>query len=219
MDENGAEVSQGTMGHITVTGENVMLGYYKNSEATAEVLTDGRLWTGDLGYMDEEGFLSVIGRAKALLIREDGEKYSPEEIEEAITMSTDVFDQLMVWCDHKKYTMALVTLDETKVKNLITRKSIHSAEALLEVLIEEFYRFKNDPKAKKVQSAWVPSVFQILEEPFSEQNGTINSTMKLVRHKVAEVYKEYIEYSYVSEGSSTINKKNLALVAKKFSLK
>ncbi len=219
MDENGAEVSQGTMGHITITGENVMLGYYKNPEATAEVLSDGRLWTGDLGYMDEEGFLYVIGRAKALLIREDGEKYSPEEIEEAITMSTDLFDQLMVWCDHKKYTTALVTLEETRVKNLITRKSLHSAEALLEVLIEEFYRFKSDPRAKKVQSAWVPSVFQILEEPFSEQNGTINSTMKLVRHKVAEVYKEYIEYSYALEGSSTINKRNLSFIAKKFSLK
>lgn len=218
MDENGVGVQQGIMGHITITGENVMLGYYRNPEATAEVLRDGRLWTGDLGFMDEDGFLSVIGRAKALLIRDDGEKYSPEEIEEAITMSTDVFDQIMVWCDHRKYTMALVTLDEVKIKNLIAKKSIHSAEALLGILVDEFYRFKNDPKAKKVQSTWIPSVFQILEEPFSEQNGTINSTMKLVRHKVSEVYKEYIEYSYLSEGSNTINKKNLSLIARRFSL-
>ncbi len=218
MDERGDEVPLGTVGHITITGENVMLGYYKNPEATAEVLRDGRLWTGDLGFMDEEGFLSVIGRAKALLIRDDGEKYSPEEIEEAITMSTDVFDQIMVWCDHRKYTIALVTLDEVKVKNLIAKRSLHSAEALLEVLIDEFYRFKNDPKAKKVQSTWIPSVFQIVEEPFSEQNGTINSTMKLVRHKVSEVYKEYIEYSYLPEGSTTMNKKNLSLLARKFSL-
>ncbi len=218
MDENGVEVQQGTMGHITITGENVMLGYYRNPEATAEVLRDGRLWTGDLGSMDEDGFLAVIGRAKALLIREDGEKYSPEEIEEAITMSTDVFDQIMVWCDHRKYTMALVTLDEVKVKNLIAKRSIHSAEALLAILVDEFYRFKNDPKAKKVQSTWIPSVFQIVEEPFSEQNGTINSTMKLVRHKVSEVYKEYIEYSYLPEGSSTMNKKNLSLIARRFSL-
>ncbi len=218
MDENGVEVQQGTMGHITITGENVTLGYYRNPEATAEVLRDGRLWTGDLGSMDEDGFLAVIGRAKALLIREDGEKYSPEEIEEAITMSTDVFDQIMVWCDHRKYTMALVTLDEVKVKNLIAKRSIHSAEALLAILVDEFYRFKNDPKAKKVQSTWIPSVFQIVEEPFSEQNGTINSTMKLVRHKVSEVYKEYIEYSYLPEGSSTMNKKNLSLIARRFSL-
>jgi len=218
MDENGVEVQQGTMGHITITGENVMLGYYRNPEATAEVLRDGRLWTGDLGSMDEDGFLAVIGRAKALLIREDGEKYSPEEIEEAITMSTDVFDQIMVWCDHRKYTMALVTLDEVKVKNLIAKRSIHSAEALLAIIVDEFYRFKNDPKAKKVQSTWIPSVFQIVEEPFSEQNGTINSTMKLVRHKVSEVYKEYIEYSYLPEGSSTMNKKNLSLIARRFSL-
>lgn len=218
MDERGNDAPLGTVGHITITGENVMLGYYKNPEATAEVLRDGRLWTGDLGFLDEEGFLTVIGRAKALLIREDGEKYSPEEIEESITMSTDVFDQIMVWCDHRKYTMALVALDEEKIKHLIAKKSIHSAEVLLKILIDEFYRFKNDPKAKKVQAAWIPSVFQILEEPFSEQNGTINSTMKLVRPKVYDVYKEYIEYSYLPEGSSTMNKRNLSFLVRRFSL-
>jgi len=94
MDERGNEAPLGTVGQITIIGENVMLGYYKNHEATAEVLRDGRLWTGDLGFMDEDGFLTVIGRAKALLIRDDGEKYSPEEIEEAITMSTDVLIKL-----------------------------------------------------------------------------------------------------------------------------
>ena len=218
MDEQGNEVPQGTEGLITITGENVMLGYYKNPEATAEALRGDRLWTGDLGYFDKDGFLAVIGRAKALLIRDDGEKYSPEAIEEAIMISTDVFDQLMVWCDHKKYTTALVTLDETKIKNLIAKRSIHSAEALIEALIDEFYGFKNDPNAKKVQSTWVPSVFQILEEPFSEQNGTINSTMKLVRYKVADVYREYLEYSYSPEGAITVNKKNLSFLAKKFFL-
>ncbi len=209
MSDSGTELPRGTVGQITITGENVMLGYYRNPEATAEALRGGRLWTGDLGYIDEDGFLVVVGREKALLISEDGEKYSPEEIEEAIGMSTDVFDQIMVWCDHRKYTMALVTLDERKVKNLIEKKSITNEEGLLNSLIEEFYRFKNDPKAKKVQPAWIPAVFQIPEEPFSESNGTINSTMKLVRHKASQVYKELIEYSYTSAGSKTFNEKNL----------
>lgn len=219
MNDEGMELPVGEVGHITITGDNVMLGYFKNPEATAETLKWGRLWTGDLGYIDSDGFLYVIGRAKALLIREDGEKYSPEEIEEAITISTDVFEQIMVWCDHKKYTTALVVLDDAKIKQLIKHKGIQSAEGLLKTIYEEFYRFKNDPKAKKVQVAWIPSVFQVLSEPFNEQNGTINSTMKLVRHKAAEVYQSYIGYSYETEGSTTINPRNLAVVAKKYSLR
>jgi long-chain acyl-CoA synthetase len=218
MDEMGTEVANGTIGHITITGENVMLGYYKNPEATAEALRDGRLWTGDLGYIDEDGFLVVVGREKALLIREDGEKYSPEEIEEAITASTEVFDQIMVWCDHKKYTIALVALDEDKVKHLIRSNSINTAEQLLSMLTNEFYRFKTDPRAKRVQPAWIPAVFQILEEPFSEQNGTINSTMKLVRHKAAQIYQDLIAFSYTSDGSTTFNNHNLERIRKRFSL-
>lgn len=214
MSDAGTELPRGAVGQITITGENVMLGYYKNPDATAEALRGGRLWTGDLGYIDEDGFLVVVGREKALLISEDGEKYSPEEIEESIGMSTDVFDQIMVWCDHRKYATALVTLDERKVKNLIEGKSITNPEELLKTLVEEFYRFKTDPKAKKVQSAWIPAVFQILEEPFSEQNGTINSTMKLVRHKAAQVYRELLEYSYTNEGSKAFNEKNLSVLKK-----
>jgi len=219
LNDEGKELARGEVGNITITGENVMLGYFKNPEATAETLRGGRLWTGDLGYIDSDGFLYVIGRAKALLIREDGEKYSPEEIEESIGMSTDIFEQIMAWCDHKKYTTALVVLDDAKVKHLIKQRGISSAEALLKIVYEEFYRFKSDPNAKKVQAAWIPSVFQILPEPFNEQNGTINSTMKLVRHKASEVYREYIDYSYETEGSNTINPRNLAVLAKKYALR
>jgi len=64
MDERGNEALLGTVGQITIIGENVMLGYYKNHEATAEVLRDGRLWTGDLGFMDEDGFLTVDWKGK-----------------------------------------------------------------------------------------------------------------------------------------------------------
>ncbi|MDX9784665.1 MAG: AMP-binding protein, partial [Spirochaetia bacterium] len=97
---DGSEAPHGVTGEITITGENVMKGYYKNPEATAQTIKDGRLYSGDRGYIDEDGFLYVVGREKALLIAEDGEKYSPEEIEEAITTSTDLIDQIMVWCDH-----------------------------------------------------------------------------------------------------------------------
>ena len=129
-----------------------MKGYFKNPDATAKALRDGWLYTGDLAYLDADGFLVVVGREKALLIAEDGEKYSPEEIEEAVTFSTDVIDQIMAWCDQKKYTIALVTLDTGKVERMVKARASPRPRLSSPSLQEDFYRFKNDPKAKKVQA-------------------------------------------------------------------
>jgi len=215
---DGGPAGANETGEIVIRGGNVMKGYFKNPDASAQGLRDGWLYTGDLAYWDTDGFLVVVGREKALLIAEDGEKYSPEEIEEAIGFSTDVIDQVMAYCDHRKYTMALVCLDTGKVERLIRSRGIGSAEALLPILKDELYRFRTDPKAKKVQAAWVPSVFQIVAEPFSEKNGTVNSTMKLVRHRIAEVHSDLIEYAYTKEGSIMENPRNLAVLVDLFSL-
>jgi long-chain acyl-CoA synthetase len=215
---DGSPAGAHETGEIVIRGGNVMKGYFKNPDASAHALRDGWLYTGDLAYWDADGFLVVVGREKALLITDDGEKYSPEEIEEAIGFSTDVIDQVMAYCDHRKYTMALVSLDTGKVERLIRSRGIRSADELLPVLNGELYRFRADPKAKKVQAAWVPSVFQIVGEPFSEQNGTINSTMKMVRHRIAEVHADLIEYAYTKEGSITENPRNLTVLRDLFKL-
>jgi long-chain acyl-CoA synthetase len=209
MDQDGKELKPGQTGEISISGENVMKCYLGNPEATAEALHDGRLWTGDLGYIDSDGFLTVVGREKALLVGADGEKYSPEEIEEAVTTSTNLIDQIMVWCDNKKYSCALITLDRNRLEKFARSKSIVDSHLLLTELQEEFYRFRKDPSAKKVQNAWVPAVFQIVPQPFGEADGTVNSTMKIVRHKVAAKYADLVDYSYTSEGSSTINPRNI----------
>jgi len=206
---DGSPVATGETGEIVIRGGNVMKGYFRNPEASAAALRDGWLYTGDLAYMDADGFLVVVGREKALLIAEDGEKYSPEEIEEAMATSTDVADQIMAWCDHRKYTIALVTLDTAKVERLMKSRAITCAEALLPALKEELYRFRKDPRAKKVQATWIPAVCQIVPEAFSEKNGTVNSTLKMVRHRIAEVHADLIEYSYSPQGSTFENARNL----------
>ncbi|MCL1973228.1 MAG: AMP-binding protein, partial [Bacteroidetes bacterium] len=76
-DDEGKRLPQGIQGEIVVKGENVMAGYWKNEAATLEALRDGHLYTGDLGYIDPDGLLVVLGRFKSLLIGGDGEKYSP----------------------------------------------------------------------------------------------------------------------------------------------
>jgi long-chain acyl-CoA synthetase len=83
-NEDGVEVPVGQKGEIVCKGENVMKGYWKNERATEETIKDGWLYTGDMGYLDEDGYLYVLGRFKSLLIASDGEKYSPEGIEEAL---------------------------------------------------------------------------------------------------------------------------------------
>jgi long-chain acyl-CoA synthetase len=215
---DGTLARSGETGELVIQGGNVMKGYFRNPEATCMALRDGWLYTGDLAFMDADGFLVVVGREKALLIAEDGEKYSPEEIEEAVTSSTDLIDQIMAFCDHRKYTIALVTLDTAKVERLVRQRGISGAADLLSLLKEEFYRFRNDPKAKKVQAAWVPSVFQVVPEPFTEKNGTINSMLKLVRHRITDVHKDLIEYAYTRDGAQTENQRNLEALRTLFKL-
>ena len=103
-DADGNELPQGQQGEIVVKGENVMAGYWKNPEATASTVRDGWLYTGDLGYMNPEGLLYVMGRFKSLLIGSDGEKYSPEGIEEALVQTCDTIDQVMLYNNQSAYT-------------------------------------------------------------------------------------------------------------------
>jgi len=102
----------------------------------------------------------------------DPRVHLPEEIEEAVTFSTDAAEQIMAFCDHKKYTAALVTLDTGKVERLAKSRGIACAADLLAVLTAELNRFRADPKARRVQPAWAPLVFQIVPEPFSDKDGT-----------------------------------------------
>ncbi len=214
-DENGKEVEKGEKGEIVIKGDNVMKGYYKNPDATVKALKDGWLYTGDLGYFDEDNFLVVVGRSKALLISEDGEKYSPEEIEEAIVNSSALIHQIMIYNDHKKFTSALLTLDQAKVRQRIKKDPVSGPEELLKIIKEDMLLFSKQPEFKdKFPSKWIPSQFQILEEEFSEENHMINSTLKMVRHKITEVYSDRIEMIYDEKNKDV--EMNLSILKKMF---
>ncbi|HSV55643.1 MAG TPA: AMP-binding protein, partial [Magnetospirillaceae bacterium] len=215
---DGSECEVGETGEIVIRGLNVMKGYYRNPEATAKALRDGQLFTEDLAFFDNDGFLVVVGRVKALLIAADGEKYSPEEIEEAIGTSTSCFAQIMAYNDQRKYTSAVVALETSAVERMIKTEGIRTAVSLMDRLVEEFYRFKGDPKAKRVPSNWIPSTFLIVPNGFGDKDGTINSTMKLVRHRIAKVHADGIEYLYAPEGSRPANPRNVEALRKLFNL-
>lgn len=203
LDNDGKELSIGQAGEIVIKGENVMAGYWKNPKATAETVKDGWLYTGDLGYMDKDGFLYVKGRFKSLLIGSDGEKYSPEEIEETMVTQSKLILQVMLHNNQSSYTIAVVVVD----KNNPLGK-----EELIKVVAAEIDKYKGKGEyAGLFPERWLPATFILSQDPFTEQNRMINSTMKLVRSKVEDAYRERINFAYTTEGKNIFNKFNLGV--------
>ncbi len=217
MKSDTEETPLGITGEIVIRGENVMKGYFKNSEETARTIRDGWLWTGDLGYKDSDGFLVVVGREKALLIAADGEKYSPEEIEEAVINNSNAVNQIMAYNEQKKYTTALVTLNEASVMELIEGNKLTTADEVLKAIHDSFYSFKEN--GTRIPPQWIPSTFAILADAFTEEHQLINSTMKLVRYKVHNFYSDRIEAMYSSSESDYYNETNRQVVRTLFDVK
>jgi len=209
----GKEVQQGQKGEIFIKADSVMKGYFKNPEASAEVLRDGGLYTGDLGYFDEDGFLIVTGRAKALLISEDGEKYSPEEIEETLSVNPFI-NHAMLYNDHSKYTTSIINIDEIYTKNFAKNNNITNVEILLQKIENSITEMlSTGEKSGRFQKKWLPTYFRISPEQFTEQNKMINSTLKMVRYKITETYKHLIDEMYKPNAKSD-NNHNLNVLKK-----
>lgn len=200
LDSEGMELPLGESGEIVIKGENVMAGYWKNPASTKETIKDGWLHTGDLGYLDKDGFLYVKGRFKSLLISSDGEKFSPEGIEETLMGNSKLIQQIMLHNNQCPYTIAVIVADRSKL----------SGRELVEAIGKELDKYKGRGEyAGQFPERWLPSTFVLADEPFTEQNRMINSTMKMVRAKVEEVYKERIAYAYTPEGKNLFNKYNI----------
>ena len=214
-DSEGRELPVGEMGEIVVKGENVMAGYWKNPESTAETVRNGYLYTGDLGYMSKEGLLYVKGRFKSLLISSDGEKYSPEGIEEALVEKSVYIDQVMLYNNQSNYTTAVLVPNRDQLLRTLKSRGLdlsseEGRKAALEILDAEVGRFKKGGEFEGMfPERWLPSCFAVLAEPFTEQNQMINSTMKMVRGKIEKAYAARIAYMYTTEGKKLLNPQNL----------
>ena len=214
-DNEGKELPLGEMGEIVVKGENVMKGYWKNPEATAETVRDGYLYTGDLGYMTKEGLLYVKGRFKSLLISSDGEKYSPEGIEESLVEKSKYIDQVMLYNNQSAYTTALIVPNREALKRKLAHLDLaldteEGRKAAVKKLEDELAKYKKGGEFEGMfPERWLPTTFAVLAEPFTEQNQMINSTMKMVRGKIEKAYAARIDYMYTAEGKQTQNQQNL----------
>ena len=214
LDNDGNEMPVGEKGEIVIKGENVMAGYWKNPSATAETVKDGWLYTGDMGYMAPDGFLYVLGRFKSLLISSDGEKYSPEGMEEAMVDKSPYIDQIIIHNNQNPYTIAVVVPNGDALKEAVATAE-NKAQAAAELLHAEVEKYRTGGVfADEFPDRWLPAALAIVDEHFTEQNGMVNSTMKVVRNKVESYFKSRIDYCYTAEGKMLCNEQNIASLEK-----
>lgn len=220
IDENGKELPTGQKGEICVKGDNVMAGYWKNPEATASTIKNEWLHTGDMGYMDPDGFLYVLGRFKSLLISNDGEKFSPEGIEEAIVDQSPYIDQAMLYNNQNPYTVAMIvpnmaTLTKEIEKHGLKPGSPEGAEAILRLIQHEVDAYRKGGRYEGTfPERWLPAAIAVLPESFNEENGLINTTMKMVRGKITAHFAKELEFLYNADAKNIINQMNLEALKK-----
>ncbi|HZL11465.1 MAG TPA: AMP-binding protein [Prolixibacteraceae bacterium] len=213
-DLDGNELQQGEKGEIVVKGDNVMKGYWNNPKATGQTVINGWLYTGDMGYMDKDGFLYVMGRFKSLLIGSDGEKFSPEGIEEALVDQSPYIDQCLLYNNQNAYTSGMIVPNMTAINRELEKQGIKAGtdEAVteaLKIIQREVDAYKAGGRfAESFPERWLPATIVILPEAFTEQNHLLNSTMKMVRGKITEYFRNELEFLYTPEAKNIQNQRN-----------
>ena len=201
---------------LGIYGENVMAGYWKNPDSTADTVRDGWLYTGDMGYMGKDGFLYVLGRFKSLLISSDGEKYSPEGMEEAIVDKSPLIDQIILYNNQCPYTTAVVVPNKDALKRELKEvPAEEQAEAAAKLIGGEIDKYrKGGIYGDEFPHRWLPGALAIVDEAFTEKNGLVNSTMKIVRNKVESYFKARIDDLYTAEGKKLTSAANITSIKK-----
>ncbi len=217
-NDEGLELPIGEKGEIVIRGENVMKGYWQNEKATADTIRDGWLYTGDMGYLDADGFLYVLGRYKSLLIADDGEKYSPEGIEEAFTDQSEYIEQCLLHNNQNAYTVALVhpnaeALHRHLKSQGLTPESKEGIETCLSLLDDEIREYRSQGKyGDMFPQRWIPANLGILAEGFTVENKLMNPTMKVIRPKVEEQYEDLFAFLYTPISKKVINERNVEAI-------
>jgi len=220
LDTDGKEVSVGEKGEIVAKGENIMKGYWRNDKATSETLKDGWLYTGDSGYLSQDGYLYVLGRFKSLLIGNDGEKFSPEGIEEAIVDQSPFIDQAMLYNNQNPYTVGLIVPNISSINQALYKLNVvpASPEGIsksIDIIRQEIDAYRKGGRFEGMfPERWLPTAIIILPEAFTEQNHLLNSTLKMVRGKIIEYFKSEMTYIYSPEAKNILNSKNIESIAK-----
>lgn len=190
---DGVEIRIAEDGEILVRGELVMNGYWNKPEATAEVLQNGWLHTGDIGELDEDGYLKITDRKKDIIVNSGGDNVSPQRVEGMLMLEPEIA-QVMVFGDKRPNLVGLIVVDEEFVQSWAKQqKKPGGYKALVE-----------DGELRSVVSKAVDRVnerlsviekvrnFAIVAEPFTVENAMLTPSMKIRRHIITEAYMDTI---------------------------
>jgi len=184
-------------GEILVNGPGVMKGYHRRPEATAEVLQDGWLHTGDIGELDADGYLKITDRKKDLIKTSGGKYISPQNLENELK-GDPLISQVVVHGDNRKFVTALVTLSEENARRWATEQGIAEDEPLhphprMKARIQQAVDALN---ARQASYATIKR-FAILETDFSQERGDLTPTLKVKRKVVTERHRKLLDSFYV----------------------
>ena len=184
-------------GEILCKGPNIMMGYYKNQELTDEVIKGGYFHTGDIGHLDDDGFLVITDRKKEMFKTSGGKYVAPQVIENVIKQST-LIDQVMVIGENQKFPSAVIQLNFEAVnewlghteKPLAQQKLIQDNKVIEKINADVENANSNFAQWEKVKA------FRLTDDVWSIDAGHLTPTMKLKRKIIAEKYKSLIEEIY-----------------------
>jgi long-chain acyl-CoA synthetase len=199
----GLQVRIAEDGEIQVQGPSVFLGYYKDPEATADALVDGWLCSGDLGAFDRDGFLTITGRKKEIIITAGGKNIAPKNIETALKQ-LPVVGEAVVIGDRRKYLTALVTIDEDAAKQLAPGAEPAALAAAPEV--RAAIQAQIDRVNESLSRVEQVKRFAVLPRPFGVDTGELTPTLKVKRKVVAEKYATEIDAMYAESAPASAGK-------------
>ncbi len=194
----GVEVRIADDGEILVKGGNVCMGYFKDPAATAELLQNGWLHSGDVGQLDEDGFLMITGRKKEIIVTSGGKKTSPSNLE-GLLKAIEPIGNAMVVGEGRNYLVALLALDPERAAPFAAKKgfprelgALAASESFRTYLREAIEREVN-PRVARFETI---KKFEVLPHDFTVEGGELTSTLKVRRKIVAQKYAGAIERLY-----------------------
>ncbi len=190
----GVDVKIADDGEILVKGPNVFMGYYKEPEATNETLKDGWLYSGDLGAMDSEGFLSITGRKKEIIITSGGKNITPANIEGALKNHPLVSEAVVIG-DRRKFLTAVLTLDSEAAQKFCADRGIPLAPHLSPEVRAEVQKAVDQVNATLAKVETIKK-FAILPRAFTVETGELTPSLKVKRRIVSKNFADDIESMY-----------------------
>jgi len=195
-DDNGS-------GEIVIYGPNVMQGYHNKPEATREVMTaDGGFRTGDLGYLDPDGYLFITGRIKEQYKLENGKYVFPASLEEEIQLSPWV-ENVFIYGEGRSHNVCIIVPDFIKLSAWAAQRGIDCSthgELIGRPEVETMITESIVAQLKgKFGGYEIPKQFILVDEPFSVDNGMLTHTMKLKRRKVLDRYQDQVNLAYEAQ--------------------